>query len=79
PRTAGAADGAPTGAHVWVEQIRNLLAEKNYDIGQWYRRRSYPKAARQYYRFTQAEYHETPWAEKAGRQIQDLGPEEPEK
>ncbi|MHC5079028.1 MAG: hypothetical protein ACYTHN_08410 [Planctomycetota bacterium] len=68
-----------TGARAWVEQITNLLAEKNFEIGSWYRRRGYTKAARVYYQVVQQKYPYTPWAEKAGERLKSMGePEEEE-
>ncbi|MHC4778474.1 MAG: tetratricopeptide repeat protein [Planctomycetota bacterium] len=75
--TDGKSSRPATGAHAWVSQIRSLMAEKNYDIGQWYRRRSHPQAARRYYQYIREEFPETSWAEEAGKRLEKYGKEVP--
>ncbi|GEM_PF-2633403 len=63
-----------TAARGWVHLIENLLAEKNYELGEWYRGRGEEPAARSYFRFTILEYPRTPWAKKAEEKLEAMEP-----
>jgi outer membrane protein assembly factor BamD (BamD/ComL family) len=64
----------PEGARKMKAEIEGLLAEKNYRVGNWYRNRGRPEAARPYYRVVMSEYPLTEWAKRAEEKLKDMGP-----
>jgi len=61
-----------TGARAFVAQIEDLLARKNVEIGDYYRRKGHHKAARVYYRFTFDEYPLSCHAKTAAERLKAL-------
>ncbi len=68
------AEGVP----LLLQEVRSMMAESDYHVAAYYRRRGRDEAAAFYARRVQREYPDTPWAEKAGRLLGklDVGPPE---
>ncbi len=54
-----------------ISFINDKEAEKEYQVGEYYRKKGYIRSARIYYESVQKRYPDTTWAKKAGKRLQE--------
>lgn len=58
-------------------RIGNIQAEKDFEVGEYYIRRGYPKSALLCFQALQKNHPASPWAKRAGERIAELTPPSP--
>ena len=67
----------PNGVHAedakrWIEEIRIIEAEREFNIGEFYLRRKTPSAAAMYFEYVKSDFPGTIWAERANERLEFL-------